>query len=124
MGKMALEDIGYKDTKGNWTQKAKNKGIYSNSDFLRKPNVQDQIFVELCRRQWYLIKHYKLHQKVGQKYIGTTITESGLLAATHLVGASGLNRAITNGTKSSDAYNTNAHDYMRYMSGYNIKYIQ
>ncbi len=68
---------------GEWTGK---KGIKSKDDFLNNPDVQDFAAKEwialLCKR----IKRFKLDQYVGRSISGTTITESGMIAAAHLKG--------------------------------------
>jgi hypothetical protein len=60
--------------------------IYDTEDFLNNPELQEKTFVALCKvNKWILRKDIK--RFVGKKINGTTITESGILAAAHLSGA-------------------------------------
>jgi hypothetical protein len=53
-------------------------------------------------------------------------TESGILAASHLVGASGVNDCLKshNLKKMADAYGTKPVSYMRLLAGYNINEVK
>lgn len=124
LGKLVLQDLGYKDYRGIWTTKAKNLGIYKDSDFLGNPSVQDRIFVECCKKQWTYIKNYRLTSYVGRICDGVKVTESGLLAACHLIGAYGMKQVLVNGKDLSDAFGTKPGYYLRNVGGYNINYIK
>ena len=60
---------------------------------------------------------------IGNSYIGVTITKSGLLAAAHLVGASGVMSAIQDNREIADANGTKATRYMSELMGYDISEI-
>lgn len=124
MGKIALQDVGYKDSNGNWTTKANNLGIKSNSDFLNNKTAQDKIFVEYCKKQWGYIKSYGLNNYVGKSYDGVKITDSGLLAACHLIGASDMRDVLVSGKVITDGNGTSPKTYMQNIAGYNVSYIK
>lgn len=124
LGTIALQDNGYKDSNGNWTSKAKNLGIYSNTDFLNNSTAQDKIFVEYCKKQWTYIKNYGLTSYIGKTCDGVNVTDSGLLASCHLIGAYGMNQVLVYGKDLSDAYGTKPRDYLSKVSGYNVTYIK
>lgn len=109
-GGMALEDLGYKDSKGNWTGK---DGIESKEDFLDNPEAQEKAFSE-----WKPILKRYLNSNgamdyVGQDFNGIKVTEEGLMAAAHLVGANGVAKMLESGEVPEDANGTKATDYMR-----------
>ena len=125
-GTLALQDIGYKDQNGNWTNTANALGIYSDQDFLNNSNVQDQAMNALLKKNWGYITYYKLDEYVGTTMNDITITESGLLAAAHLVGVGGLRKALNSGDLSgaADGNGTTALKYMTKFGGYNIDQIK
>ena len=60
---------------------------------------------------------------IGTDYMGVTITESGLLGASHLVGAYDLAYAIKSGTHVYDGNGVSASSYMTLFSGYDVSLI-
>ncbi|MCD5360713.1 M23 family metallopeptidase [Chromobacterium aquaticum] len=82
--------LGYVDAKGNWVGK---NDIKSKADWLKNGQVQDEFLKEYTKLNWQtlqrLMKRANLNLKdyIGKKVAGITITESGLLAASHLAGA-------------------------------------
>ncbi len=74
--------------------------------------------------QWNYIRNYGLTSYVGKTWQGVKITDSGMLAAAHLVGAGALSNGIKNNTVPSDANGTKANNYMSWISGYNVTYIK
>ena len=52
------------------------------------------------------------------------VTESGLLAAAHLVGASGVVSAVKNNTDIKDSLDTHAYEYMDLLANYDISEIK
>ena len=62
-------------------------GVYNFKNFLNNPNLQEDAFYALlCINKWELRKEIKNYS--GRIINGIKITESGLLAAAHLAGAS------------------------------------
>ena len=90
--------------------------------FLDNPELQEQAVRDL------LIDNKRVMSKHITKYTGTiingiTITESGILAATHLVGPRAVKRYLNSNGKrvKKDALGTSVEDYMKYFKGYNLE---
>ena len=61
-------------------------GVTDTDAFLQSPQLQEQVFsLSLQRSKWFLRK--EIAQNVGKKINGIEITESVILAAAHLAGA-------------------------------------
>jgi hypothetical protein len=125
MGTSALIDIGYKNKAGNWTGK---NGINSQADFLANKGVQEQAQTELMAKQDQYTKG--LQSYVGQPIpgCGKPLTQDGLRAAAHLVGAGGAESFLKSGGvcgkkgngltyNTTDGNGTCAGTYMCSMSG-------
>lgn len=127
MGESALIDAGYyrrdgteiNDWRGRWTGK---NGVYSLNDFLNNPATQTQAITGYHDALWDQIKARGLDNKVGQTYKGVPITQSGLIAAAHLIGTGGL-RSCLNGGTCTDANNTTALSYMGRFGGFDVASI-
>lgn len=90
--------------------------------FLNNPQLQEQAVMDL------LIDNKRVMKKHIIKYTGKTInnikiTESGILAATHLVGPRAVKRYLkSNGKRiKKDALGTSVEDYMKTFGGYNLE---
>lgn len=90
--------------------------------FLNNPQLQEQAVIDL------LIDNKRVMKKHIIKYTGKTInnikiTESGILAATHLVGPRAVKRYLkSNGRRiKKDALGTSVEDYMKTFGGYNLE---
>lgn len=128
MGESALIDAGYyrrdatptsNDWQGSWTGK---NGINSTADFLASPAKQTQAINDYNAVQWSLITHKGLLPFVGQTINGIVLTESGLLAGAHLVGAGGLSKFLHSGGQivPKDANQVAVTQYISKFSGYDI----
>ncbi|WP_374410886.1 hypothetical protein [Hydrogenophaga sp.] len=126
MGEPALIDSGYyqkdgtrkNDWAGTWTGK---DGIRSKDDFLGSPAAQDNAIKDYMKLQWGYIRHYGLDKYVGQTMSdGVKITESGLLAGSHLLGISGLKDYVTSNGKTDgkDGNGTPISSYVKKFGGY------
>jgi Ca2+-binding RTX toxin-like protein len=101
-GEGALIDIKYylkdgtdkNDWIGSWTGK---DGIFSKSDFLNNPAVQDSAILDYMQKQWEYLGHDKVYQYEGQVLNGIKITISGMLAGAHLVGHAGEKKYLNSG---------------------------
>lgn len=110
MQKLALEDIGMIDKKGNWLGKY---GVYSQNDFLNNPEAQEKAihdFFNLYHKRY----NQDGYQHIGKQIKGVSgetfpITRSGLLAAAHREGQGMVKRYIN--SLASDA---NGNYYMDY----------
>jgi hypothetical protein len=127
MGETALIDSGYykrdgtkaNDWQGTWTGK---DGINSLNDFLNNPGEQTAAITTYQNVLWDQITAKEMDSLVGQTYQGVTITESGLIAAAHLIGASGLKNCLSGGS-CTDANNTTALSYMSQFGGYDVSSV-
>ena len=127
VGESALIDAGYyrrdgtqnNDWRGGWTGK---DGVNSLSDFLNSPATQTQAITTYHDVLWDQIKARGLDNKVGQTFQGVPITQSGLIAAAHLIGAGGL-RSCLNGGSCTDANNTTALSYLHQFGGFDVASI-
>ncbi len=114
MGKPILQDMGYKNADGTWTGK---RGINSREDFLGNGDIQDQIArEEMLPLQWHYIQSRGLDKHIGSTYNGIDITKEGLLAATHLLGAGGVQKMFS-GENPADGLGTTGWDYMKRFQG-------
>lgn len=73
-----------------WTPTAQAHGVSSIQDYLGNAPAQNAAQADVMTVQWGYIQHLGLDAYVGQTIDGIEITESGLLAGAHLVGAGGL----------------------------------
>ena len=90
---------------------------------LNSPATQTQAITTYHDVLWDQIKARGLDNKVGQSYNGVPITQSGLIAAAHLIGYSGLKRKCLNGGSCADANNTTALSYMSKFGGFDVASI-
>lgn len=134
---MFLDSLGFKESNNDYTKVNKwgYMGKYQFSKrtlrglgykvkpevFLNNPQLQEQAMMDL------LIDNKKVMRKQISKYVGKNIngiliTESGLLASTHLVGPRAVKRYLrSNGKKvKQDALGTSVEDYMVLFSNYNL----
>ena len=62
-------------------------------EFLNSPEQQERVFtLSLQRSKWFLRK--EIEKYVGKKINGIEITESGILAAAHLAGATSVRKIL------------------------------
>jgi len=98
--------------------------IYNKSGFLKNSELQEDVFVALCSvNKWILRKDIK--RKVGKRMNGVIITESGILAASHLAGAGNVKKYLrSNGSNNfKDAYGSNIAYYLKKFAGYDTSHI-
>lgn len=121
-GELALRDIGYytydgtstNDWKaGFWTGK---NGVDSRAEFLANPSAQESAIREYMGLQWEYMKSVWAYE--GQTLDGVRITESGMLAGAHLVGAGNLNNYLLSGATAADGNGVNVETYVTQFAGY------
>ncbi len=98
--------------------------IYNTQGFLKDASLQEDAFLALCSvNKWILRKDIK--RKVGRKINGILITESGILAASHLAGAGNVKKYLrSNGANNfKDAYGSNIESYLKKFAGYDTSFI-
>ena len=120
LGEDALKDAGFIDKNGAWTELANSYGIYSQEDFLNAPDGQDAAVTAyhtaLCR----YIRGYGLADYIGSTYCDVEVTQSGLLAACHLVGVGSMKKALASGEVVRDGNKVPASEYLKLFAGYDI----
>ena len=99
--------------------------IHDTNKFLKDPKLQEEAFVALLQINKYNLRK-DIEKNVGKKINGIEITESGILAAAHLVGAGGVKKYLrSNGAiKSKDAFGTTIQYYLKKFSGYDTSVIK
>jgi hypothetical protein len=108
-GGSALTDLGYKKN-GKWTGK---DGINSKTDFLARQDVQDNAMKDYVEKQRGYLKDKGTMDYIGTTFKGIKITERGLIAASHLVGAGAVNKMLKTGVVPEDANGTKAIEYLK-----------
>lgn len=128
MGEAALQDVGvYKgdatktnDWLGGWSGKY---GASSKAAFLADPNAQIQAETAYLNLVWnsYLAP-YGAGTYLGKTINGILITQSGLVAASHLVGAGKVKTWLSsNGaTAPADGRGTKMTEYLQKFAGYSL----
>jgi len=132
LGYQALADAGFIEEKGDltkpaWISYANSLGVNSVSSFISSKSAQDIAFVNFTKANLDYLKGY-------QSYIGKTIrtgtvgnvdvTESGMLAAAHLVGHNAVEEFLaTNGKiDRHDDKLVHVSEYMAQFTGYGFTY--
>ena len=123
MGSSALQDAGFQDSSGNWTTLANSYGVYGPNDFLNSPQAQDVAITNFNMKQCDYIKYYGLDSYIDSEYCGVKVTQSGLLAACHLVGIGTMIKALNDGVAVWDGNGTHASEYMDMFGGYDISEV-
>lgn len=108
-GGMALIDLGYKNKDG-WTNK---DGIESKEDFLNDKEVQERAFTDWVSILEKYLKRNGSLEYIGKKINNIKITKNGLLAASHLVGASAVSKMLKTGIIPKDGNGTKATKYLK-----------
>jgi len=100
-------------------------GIHNADKFAKDPALQERAFLaNLSRNKWILRKDIKSSAK---KYInGVLITESGILAAAHLVGPGAVKKFLRSSGKKtfSDGFGTTIEEYMQKFKSFDVSIIK
>lgn len=129
-GEAALTDLGFvrydgdafdNNYSGGWTGK---HGVRSLNDFLASRRAQDLAMQEWIKLMWHYIEKDGLAAYAGHTVGNVTLTQSGMLAATHLLGAGSLATYIhSNGQQNlRDPYGTSIESYIVKFSGFDIPF--
>lgn len=109
---------------GHATRKQTGFGHIKFWNFVKDPEIwsetdQDSAMIRLLNRnEYYLVG---IISKYDNTVIGNdTITKSGILAAAHLAGATGVRRYFDYGINPRDAFGTSLEDYLVRFSGFNF----
>jgi len=99
-----IKKLGYKETK---------------QGFLNNPLVQEEAMLTLLIYNRKLMKNHI--KKYDSKTVnGILVTESGILASTHLAGPSNVKRWLDSGIRFKDGLGTSISHYMETFAGYNL----
>ena len=99
-------------------------GVTDTDAFLQSPQLQEQVFsLSLQRSKWFLRK--EIAQNVGKKINGIEITESGILAAAHLAGATSVKKFFKNkgNYNFADGNGITLQNYLKHFAGYDTSHI-
>jgi len=129
-GEAALIDLGYvrrdhdiydNNFSGGFTGK---HGIRSLEQFINSPDVQDRAIQEWMRLMWHYIQSDGLDRYAWREIGGVTLSPSGMLAATHLLGTGALREFVNSNGRANirDPYGMPLRDYIVYLGGYTIPF--
>lgn len=102
----------------------RNVGVYDFKNFLKNPALQESAFHALLSiNKWELRKEIRNYS--GRVINGIKITESGLLAAAHLAGASSVKTYLRSNGKNGfkDGFGTSLNSYIKKFNGYDTSNI-
>ena len=89
---VVLIDTGWRNLDGSWTAKAHKLSVQSERDFLSNPNAQEDALEDFLRATERRISAFGLLSYLGKKISGRegeiVVSEAGIMAAVHLMGAS------------------------------------
>ena len=127
MGEAALVDAGYyradgtgaNDWRGTWTGLG---GVTSLQDFKNNPAAQAAAVAAYQQRVWGYVRSLGLDTYIGSTVGGVPVTQSGLVAAAHLVGTGNLARFLASGgaVVPSDGNGTALSEYLASFGGYSL----
>ena len=103
-GKKTLKNLGYDVTR---------------KEFINSPHLQEKAMLDLLSHNKKILENY-IEYWDGKKINGTTITESGILAAAHLAGPGNVKRFLKEGREFKDGNGTKLTSYLTKFSGYKI----
>lgn len=92
----------------------------SKKEFLENPMIQDEAMISLMKYNKKTLQKY-IDRWDGVIYNGIEITESGILAAAHLTGATSVKNYFRYGINRADAFGTSINDYMNKFNGYKLE---
>ncbi|GAB5388583.1 MAG: hypothetical protein Alpg2KO_15510 [Alphaproteobacteria bacterium] len=134
IGEAALVDIGWVSNDGNafnnnyrsygWTSAAGAYGVRSYTDFINNRQAQEYAIRRYNQVQWGYIGAKNLYQYVGTTVNGILMTESGMLAGAHLVGAGALSQFLKSNGRNvpRDGNNTPITHYISKFNGYDTPF--
>lgn len=105
--RVALQDAGWKNADGSWSDKAKAAGVQSDGDFLGNPEAQEQALTDVMRRNTEQLTANRAYARIGSTIVdeqgnAIPITEAGLQAAAQKEGAGAVGQYLNGTLQSSD----------------------
>ena len=101
-GSQTLKNLGYKVTR---------------KEFLSNPILQEEAMLKLLKANKHTLRR-QIKKYDGKLVNGVLVTESGLLAAAHLVGAGSVRKWVRNGKISRDRNGVTLVSYLTKFNGY------
>ena len=130
-----LDAIGFQESKNNYLVvnqygymgkyqfgRATLRGLGYNvtrRQFLDSPELQEEAMIKLLEHNKFVLRNYITHYS-GKKVHGIKVTESGLLAAAHLVGPAKVKEFLLTGKDAKDGNNTPMTYYLQRFGGYEL----
>ena len=103
-GKSTLKGLGYNISK---------------REFLNSPEIQEEAIVKLLKANKKVLKR-QIKKYDGKLVNGILVTESGLLAAAHLVGPGSVKKWVRNGRMFEDGNGIKLTEYIQTFNGYQL----
>lgn len=103
---------------GNSTLKGLGYNI-SKKEFLNSPDIQEEAIVKLLKANKKVLRR-QIKKYDGQLVNGVLVTESGLLAAAHLVGPGSVKKWVRNGRMFEDGNGIKLTEYIQTFNGYQL----
>jgi hypothetical protein len=99
--------------------------IHNTKKFLKDASLQEDAFMALLSVNKWILRN-DIKRTVDKKINGILITESGILAASHLAGAGNVKKYLRSYGKINfkDAYGSNIEHYLKKFAGYDTSYIK
>jgi len=130
-----LDDLGYRESSnrydivnqygymgkyqfGSSTLKGLGYNI-SKVDFLNSPEIQEEAMIKLLKANKHTLRR-QIKKYDGKLVNGIFVTESGLLAAAHLVGPGSVRKWIRNGKEYKDGNGVTLVSYLTKFNGYQL----
>jgi|SRR6056300_979522 hypothetical protein len=89
----------------------------SKKEFLNNPALQEEAMIKLLKANKHTLRR-QIKKYDGKLVNGVLVTESGLLAAAHLVGAGSVRKWVRNGKTSRDRNGVTLVSYLTKFNGY------
>jgi len=132
-----LNDLGYRESSNRYDVvnqygymgkyqfgKSTLKGLgynISKEEFLSSPGLQEEAIRKLLKSNKKILKK-QIKKFDGKLVNGILVTESGLLAAAHLVGPGSVKKWVRNGKMSEDGNGVKLTEYIDTFNGYNLNF--
>jgi len=132
-----LNDLGYRESSNRYDVvnqygymgkyqfgKSTLKGLgynISKEEFLSSPDLQEEAIRKLLKSNKKILKK-QIKKFDGKLVNGILVTESGLLAAAHLVGPGSVKKWVRNGKMSEDGNGVKLTEYINTFNGYNLNF--
>jgi len=139
-----LDKLAYRESRNNWLAAKKGyvgkyqfgkyafkdikKNMIDSAEFVKNPNLypeyeQNRDVIKLLKKNKHYLRNY--YQYIGKTIGNIELTESGMLAASHLVGQKAVKRFIDSNGKydDKDGNGVPCSNYLKYFTGYKLNLI-